>query len=412
MLSLKNKIEDEINKINNLYEKTIDVIAKSYFKKHEILSKEENDLKEKFQNKITQMKEELESYLSESNEELRKFDRIKKGIKKMEKSQQNMDKILSYISAMNKTKKNMINFNHKSMRNIYFFYEKDKNNIKYKEYYFNGIYAPKNIKFSDISDTSFNVMWDIDKSSNNNLDEYKIKYIVEIKKQNEIFNKVYEGNKNSCSIEKLKGNTEYELRICALYNESSSYYSEIKIIKTLKLDSIILEESKRFDELSKSLYEWIGNKKMDLIFRGSRDGMTGKMFHKKCDNKGPTIILIKNSIGYIFGGYASISWTSDNSYHSDLDSFLFTLTNIYSKGPLKFKCKDNKSVHHLNNYGPIFGQGHDLEIAGDFLNDIHYSNFPKSFKDSLGKGKSIFTGDLNSNKTYFTINEIEVFKVY
>ena len=32
---------------------------------------------------------------------------------------------------------------------------------------------------------------------------------------------------------------------------------------------------------------------MKLIYRGSRDGMTGKDFHKKCDKKGETITLIK-----------------------------------------------------------------------------------------------------------------------
>ena len=44
---LKNKIEDEINKINNLYEKTIDELTKSFLKRHEKLLKEENEIKEK-----------------------------------------------------------------------------------------------------------------------------------------------------------------------------------------------------------------------------------------------------------------------------------------------------------------------------------------------------------------------------
>ena len=35
VIELKNKIEDEINKINNLYEKVIDDLTKSYLKKHE-----------------------------------------------------------------------------------------------------------------------------------------------------------------------------------------------------------------------------------------------------------------------------------------------------------------------------------------------------------------------------------------
>ena len=36
---------------------------------------------------------------------------------------------------------------------------------------------------------------------------------------------------------------------------------------------------------------------MELIYRGSRDGITSNIFHNKCDNKGPIIILIKNEKG-------------------------------------------------------------------------------------------------------------------
>ena len=42
IIDLKNKIENEINKINDLYEKTIDNLTKSYLKKHEQLLKEED----------------------------------------------------------------------------------------------------------------------------------------------------------------------------------------------------------------------------------------------------------------------------------------------------------------------------------------------------------------------------------
>ena len=35
-----------------------------------------------------------------------------------------------------------------------------------------------------------------------------------------------------------------------------------------------------------------------------------------------------------------------------------------------------------------------------------------SYQDSLGKGKSIFTGDLNNNTVYYKINEIEAFSLY
>ena len=46
-----------------------------------------------------------------------------------------------------------------------------------------------------------------------------------------------------------------------------------------------------------------------LIFRSSSDGRTAGDFHRCCDNKGPTLIVIQSG-EYIFGGYTSKSWTS------------------------------------------------------------------------------------------------------
>ena len=160
------------------------------------------------------------------------------------------------------------------------------------------------------------------------------------------------------------------------------------------------------------IVEWCGYNKFELLFRGTRDGMKGTVFHNKCNNQGPTLLLYKNENGYINGGYTSFPWSSDNSYHSAPDSFLFTLTNMYNINPTKFQSKnDQKEVHHSSNYTAIFGAGHDLGIYNDILNSGGWSNFPNTYKDILGKGKSIFTGKDNNNANEFKIKEIEVFKL-
>lgn len=56
------------------------------------------------------------------------------------------------------------------------------------------------------------------------------------------------------------------------------------------------------------LKEWIKFKKIELLFRITRDKMTHNNFYNKCNDEGPTIVLIKNKKGNIFGGYASLSW--------------------------------------------------------------------------------------------------------
>ena len=58
------------------------------------------------------------------------------------------------------------------------------------------------------------------------------------------------------------------------------------------------------------LQKWLGEKcKWNLCYRASRDGWSAQDFHKHCDNKGPTVVLVKAN-DYIFGGYTDQHWES------------------------------------------------------------------------------------------------------
>ena len=48
-----------------------------------------------------------------------------------------------------------------------------------------------------------------------------------------------------------------------------------------------------------------------LLFRASRDGYAASVFHSKCDNKGPTVTVVK-SRGNTFGGFTEESWTNQS----------------------------------------------------------------------------------------------------
>ena len=205
--------------------------------------------------------------------------------------------------------------------------------------------------------------------------------------------------------------TNYEIRICSIYNDINSIWSEIKKVKT-KFDSLILKESNRVDEFIKKIYEWSGYNNMKLLYRGTRDGMDHNYFHNKCNNQGPTLSLFKNDKGNIFGGYASTDWTSSNSYKSAPDCFIFTLTNIHGTEPTKFPNSNTSySIYVHSNYGPTFGGGYDIYTLYSSSNSSG-SSFPHSYQDILGKGRSIFTGDLNNNNGNINLKEIEVFKIF
>ena len=48
-----------------------------------------------------------------------------------------------------------------------------------------------------------------------------------------------------------------------------------------------------------------------LIYRASRDGWHSSKFHALCDDKGPTVTVVKNG-NNIFGGYTEMSWEDGN----------------------------------------------------------------------------------------------------
>ena len=374
--------------------------------------REENNLKENLEINVTKIKEKLECFLSECNNKIKISERITKGLKKLENQEKNNIKILSFISKINKTHKNNYKILQELIKSIKFNYEEQKSNIKYEEYYLNGIIIPINIEFKDVTSSSIKLLWNIDDFNIIYIDKNKIKYKLEMKtKGNDNFLEIYEGFDNNYLIKNLEENTNYEFRICCSYNDLVTNWSETKNIKTFSFDSTILNESNRKKEFLEKIYEWVGNKKMELLYRGTRDGMTSKDFHTKCDSKGETISIIKSDKGYIFGGFASISWGNKGRWQSAPDSFLFTLTNINNTEPTKFPSqkKDKKEIDYNSDFGIAFGEAHDLSLYSDFIKQGGYSGFPRSYQDTLGKGKSIFTADSNSN--LYKIKEIEVFKL-
>ena len=109
------------------------------------------------------------------------------------------------------------------------------------------------------------------------------------------------------------------------------------------------------------------NQQWKLIYRGSRDGYTAKVFHQLCDNKGATMTVIRAQNGCIFGGFTSISWSSVTTDKADPSAFLFTLKNPFEIPPTKYpihqraidfavthKSKTDQHLDQLQTEGVIY----------------------------------------------------------
>ena len=140
----------------------------------------------------------------------------------------------------------------------------------------------------------------------------------------------------------------------------------------------------------------------NLLFKSSKDGDLLKTLHEKCDNKGPTIIIIKSSNGKIFGGYNPLSWDESNKFKNDSNTFIFSLDTKIKYIIEKEEQKKYSIFCGKNAIG--FGGGFDMCIKDQFMNNNNnYSKTPTSFNT---KNQYELTGEQN-----FMINELEVYSV-
>ena len=71
-------------------------------------------------------------------------------------------------------------------------------------------------------------------------------------------------------------------------------------------DSLIIKNENHHSTLK----SWLPpNATCSLLFRASSDGKTAADFHRCCDDKGPTLVVIRSG-EYIGGGYTTKSWES------------------------------------------------------------------------------------------------------
>jgi len=161
--------------------------------------------------------------------------------------------------------------------------------------------------------------------------------------------------------------------------------------------------------------DWWKKKKWKLIYRATTDGFDTSNFHSKCDNQGPTIVIIKSNQGNIFGGFNKNAWISNNAYTTSSENFLFSYKNQDSKikKPIQLKCHGTSTAAYGGSgYHITFGGGHDLYLCSG-CNSINssYSNLGHSYTPPYGytynnqNAKDFLAGAYN-----FTVAEIEVFK--
>jgi len=128
---------------------------------------------------------------------------------------------------------------------------------------------------------------------------------------------------------------------------------------------------------------WINKpfKKWTLLYQWTKDGKSNKIFHEKCDNKGPTVTVVHANGGYIFGGFADLPWSSPlkrqkREWKESKDSFLFSITDNEKKRQ-PYQCLSFQNYHkamlHSQDDGPTFGCHNGFMIRHDLCLNLNQS---------------------------------------
>ena len=145
---------------------------------------------------------------------------------------------------------------------------------------------------------SAQVTLDIEDININNIDKNKLKYIIKIRNKTKggKFKQIYEGTKKDILIENLSVNSDYEILIYSSYEFLISPVI-CKSFNSFYIDSDILAKSGKVDELLEKIYKWLKFSKLDLLYRGTRDGASSKIFHENVMIKVQLYVYIKMILG-------------------------------------------------------------------------------------------------------------------
>ena len=171
------------------------------------------------------------------------------------------------------------------------------------------------------------------------------------------------------------------------------------------------------DKYMDQLEQWIGKgpKQFNLIYNITSDGCNSTTFHQKCDNQGPTVTVLYNPQGSIYGGYTALSWDQSGAWGNDPSAFLFRLQYNGKEAGNKFPCVTPANAMYNNrSNGPVFGANYDLYAFGNTVNASGgYYTLNGSLQMGINNNYYNYNGIPSSqiNNDSMQVTELEVYRV-
>ena len=209
-----------------------------------------------------------------------------------------------------------------------------------------------------------------------------------------------------------------------------------KIVRVVGGSTVLTE-----DELQKfavQVRSWCPGdpQRLELIYRGSRDGLTADAFHAKCTDESPsTITLVKvnhrgtDSDSSVIGGFSSVFWVptgnhkhvyhgddSDNedTWYDEKDSphaFVFLVKDGYSTEGQEYQpvrwILPRSSIYCGEKLGPDFGDG-GFEVAFSPCQLFLGCDIANTTEDEVTELLSLNKENVSEIEVYRVCNEIAI----
>ena len=340
------KLENSIGEINEKLEISIKKINEKLENKIKDDNKVINELKNEnklLNEKLENKNKEFESYKNSINKINEKLENKIKDDDKVINELKNENKLLNEkLENINKEFENYKNNNKNELNKINERLEnkiKDDNKIinelKNENRLLNEKLENKNREFENYKNNNKNNI------NKNNSD------IINIKKDIENNKHAFEKNKNYIKYYNILLNIND--KIIYEFSESLNYITNNKIL----IESNIIKNNFELAQIDNGIKHQLKKniKKINLLYRCTRDGDDSSYFHSKCDNNSNLLFLIETAENRKFGGFTSLNLQTNGGQKYDDNAFIFSLNNKENYYIIK-----GKYALYFHDHGINFGQ--------------------------------------------------------
>lgn len=200
--------------------------------------------------------------------------------------------------------------------------------------------------------------------------------IINLKKEIEKINSILSANITNINKELTKNVITFDSKIITDFNEMKFIFDKIENQSNKKI------------------------KKLELLYRATEHNGLGSIFHQKCNDKTPTIVIIHSKNNYIFGGFTEKSWSS-RGFDDNAFCFSINLKKIYNI------IKGKEAIWSGGDNGPIFQGNHNfIQIGREAFAGGNHSCDKTSNYEGVEEDYEI-SGGVN----YFSLEDYEVFQI-